>query len=233
LAAGERLWLVLFAPRRAECQQIQSTTRIDICVRRPSLSRGHRRNDLYLADLTQATFVPGTPGSWSGPQSVTTIIGSLAGMSGATVAPRSGHLATVTSEFGGSSFAVLRLPATSGSGTPAIVDYAFVSCIDDFDAGFYPHTLTAYTSPNDGKAYTVFANWLPEHQTRWRSWTWPACSQSPARETATPSSGACPMATASRASSRRTEQHSKETKRGRWLLPASLPPVLIPPRWPV
>ena len=114
LAAGERLWLVLFAPRRAECQQIQSTTRIDICVRRPSLSRGDRRNNLYLADLTQATFVPGTPGSWSGPQSVTTIIGSLAGLSGATVAPRSGHLATVTSEFGDSSFAVLRLPATSG-----------------------------------------------------------------------------------------------------------------------
>ena len=158
------------------------------------------------------------------------IIGGLVGSHGR--AP-GGHVATVTSEFGGSSFAVLRLPATSGSGTPAIVDYAFVSCIDDFDAGFYPHTLTAYTSPNDGKAYTVFANWLPEHQTRWRSWTWPACSQSPARETATPSSGACPMATASRASSRRTEQHSKETKRGRWLLPASLPPVLIPPRWPV
>jgi hypothetical protein len=122
-------------------------------------------NKVYLADLTQATFTPGTPGSWTGPQSTTTIIGSYsAGLSGVTVAPGSAHLATVTGEFGGSSFSVLQLPATSGAGTPAIVDYAYVPCITGFSAGLDPHTVSAYTSPNDGKAYTVFASSPPPLQ---------------------------------------------------------------------
>lgn len=119
-------------------------------------------NEVYLADLTQATFTVGTPGSWTGPQSITTIIGSYsAGLSGVTVAPGSAHLATVTGEFGGSSFSVLQLPAASGSGTPTIVDYAYVPCINGFSAGLDPHTVSAYTSPNDGKAYTVFASSPP------------------------------------------------------------------------
>jgi hypothetical protein len=130
------------------------------CATGIALTVGEFSNQVYLADLTQATFVAGSPGSWSGPHSITTIIGSYAaGLSGVTVAPGSGHLATVTGEFGGSSFAVLQLPATSGTGTPAIVDYAYVQCLTGFTAGFDPHTVSAYTSPNDGKAYTVFANW--------------------------------------------------------------------------
>jgi hypothetical protein len=131
------------------------------CTTGIAITVGEFSNNVFLADLTQATFTPGSPaGTWTSPSSNTTIIGSYAaGLSGATVAPGTAHLATVTGEFGGSSFAVLQLPATSGSGTPSIVDYAYVSCITGFSAGFDPHTLTAYTSPNDGKAYTVFANW--------------------------------------------------------------------------
>jgi hypothetical protein len=132
------------------------------CVTGIAITVGEFSNQVYLADLTQATFVAGTPGSWSGPQSVTTIIGSYsAGLSGVTVAPGSSHVATVTGEFGGSSFSVLQLPSTSGSGTPAIVDYAYVNCITGFSAGLDPHTVTAYTSPNDGKPYTVFASGPP------------------------------------------------------------------------
>ena len=52
---------------------------------------------------------------------------------------------------------MLKLPSTSGSGTPALADYA-VTCITGFSAGFDPHTVSAYTSPNNGKAFTVFAN---------------------------------------------------------------------------
>ena len=115
-----------------------------------------------MADLTQASFVAGTPGSWSGPQNIVTLNASFsAGTSGITVAPGTSHLATVTGEFGGSSFAVLQLPATSGTGTPSIVDYAFVPCIGGLSAGLDPHTVSAYTSPNDGKAYTVFASSPP------------------------------------------------------------------------
>jgi hypothetical protein len=125
-----------------------------------ALSVGEFSNTVYLADLTQATFTPGTPGSWTAPQAAPSIIGSYsAGLSGVTVAPGSGHLAAVTGEFGGSSFSVLQLPSTSGSGTPSIIDYAYVTCINNFSAGFDPHTVSAYTSPNDGKAYVVFANW--------------------------------------------------------------------------
>jgi hypothetical protein len=28
-----------------------------------------------------------------------------------------------------------------------------------FDAGYDPHTVTAYTSPNNNKSYAVFADW--------------------------------------------------------------------------
>jgi len=127
-----------------------------------ALTVGEFTNTVFMADLTQATFTSGAPGSWTGPTSQTSIIGSYsAGLSGVTVAPGSAHLATVTGEFGGSSFSVLQLPSTSGTGTPGIVDYAYVQCITGFSAGFDPHTVTAYTSPNDGKAYTVFASGPP------------------------------------------------------------------------
>ena len=54
--------------------------------------------------------------------------------------------------------AVFQLPATSGSEHP-------VSCyagaylpntpLGTFSAGYDPHTITAYTSPNNGKAYVL------------------------------------------------------------------------------
>ncbi|HEY8706899.1 MAG TPA: hypothetical protein VIM34_02770, partial [Burkholderiaceae bacterium] len=83
--------------------------------------------------------------------------------SGITVAPGSSHLAIVTGEFGGSSFAVLQLPSTSGpgTGTPAIVDYAYVQSICGVSAGLDPHTISAYTSGNDGRAYGVMASGGP------------------------------------------------------------------------
>jgi hypothetical protein len=118
--------------------------------------------NVFLADLTQATFTPGSPGAWTAPNSITTLAGSFsAGTSGITFAPGTSHLGTVTGEFGGSSFAVLQLPSTSGTGTPALVDYAYVPCITGFNAGTDPHTVSAYTSPNNGKAYTVFASSAP------------------------------------------------------------------------
>ncbi len=123
-------------------------------------------NNLTLSDMKQAIFVPGAPGSWTAPTSTTTLIGSYsAGLSGAAVAPGSSDLGVVTGEFGGSSFAILKLPSTSGSGTPALTDYAFVPCITGVNAGLDPHTMTAYVSPNDGKSYTVFASGGPPPST--------------------------------------------------------------------
>src|ERR1039458_6393013 len=123
-------------------------------------------NNVYITDLTQATFVPGFPGTWSAPEQVVPLDISVygffsAGASGISVAPGSAHLGIVTGEFGGNVFAVLQLPATSGSGTPGLVDYANATIPFGFSSGFDPHTVTAYTSANDGKAYGLLASGLP------------------------------------------------------------------------
>lgn len=129
-----------------------------------AMTPGEFSNQVFVQDLTQATF--GLT-SYTAPNSTVTLTTSYsfsAGLSGLTVAPGSGHLGVAMGEFGGASFAVLQLPSTSGTGTPTISDYA-VALIPSspqcgaFSAGFDPHTLTAYTSPNDGKAYGVFVGY--------------------------------------------------------------------------
>ena len=59
-------------------------------------------SNIVLADPTQATFVPGAPGTWTAPTSVITLAGTSfsAGASGMVIAPGSSHLAVVTGEFG-------------------------------------------------------------------------------------------------------------------------------------
>jgi hypothetical protein len=126
-------------------------------------------DDIYITDLTQATFTAGTPGTWSAPGQFINLSdgGYSAGTCGISSAPGTGHLAVVTGEFGGSAFSALQLPSTSGSGTPALADYAYVSSMPNtpdgsgFSAGYDPHTVTAYTSPNNSKAYAVFADYAP------------------------------------------------------------------------
>ena len=89
-----------------------------------------------------------------------------AGTSGISVAQGSSHLAIVTGEFGGNTFAVLQLQPASGTGgaNPAVVDWV-VGVMPNtpdgagFSAGFDPHTVTAYTSPNTGKAIGLYADW--------------------------------------------------------------------------
>jgi hypothetical protein len=145
------------------------------CVTGLALSSVEFTNNVFIEDITQAAFTPGTPGSYTAPNSTLTMVtdwGFSAGTSGISIAPGSSHLAVVTGEFGGNTFAILQLPSTSGSGTPSILDYAVAAipanpaggsspCAGGFSAGLDPHTVTAYTSPNDGKAYAVFASGPP------------------------------------------------------------------------
>lgn len=140
------------------------------CTTGIALSTQEFTNNLFITDLTQATFTPpsgGGAGSWSAPsQSVYLNTYWLsAGTSGISVAAGTTHLGITMGEFGGSSFVAFRLPATSGSGTPNLVDYvgAFMPNTPDgnsFNAGYDPHTITAYTSPNDGKAYGLVVDWI-------------------------------------------------------------------------
>jgi hypothetical protein len=124
-----------------------------------ALSTDEGSNQIYLADLTQATFTPGSPGSWTAPSKFETLEEATelgAGTSGVAVAQGT-HTGIVTGEFGGSQIVAIALPATSGTGTPALSDY--VSChISEFTQGDDPHTVTAYKSPNSGDAIGLVGN---------------------------------------------------------------------------
>ena len=125
--------------------------------------------NLYIADLTQAKFTggtPGTPGTWTDTASQVVTFPEFAGMGagtcGISVAPGA-HLGIVTGEFGGNVTGVIELPATSGTGTPAFPDYVAFTVPDEpngntFEQGADPHTVTAYVSPNTGKAYGVISD---------------------------------------------------------------------------
>jgi hypothetical protein len=136
-----------------------------------ALSSVEGTNAVYMADLSQSTLTPGSPaGSWTSPFTLFTVtgqsLGFAAGTSGITVAPGGSHLAIVTGEFGGNTFAVLQLQPTSGTGgaAPTVVDWV-VGVMPNtpdgvgFSAGFDPHTVTAYTSPNTGKAIGLYSDW--------------------------------------------------------------------------
>jgi len=143
------------------------------CTTGIALSTQEFTNNLFIADLTQATFTAPTGGvtygTWTAPSQSVNLYPSgdfnfSAGTSGISVAPGTTHLGITEGEFGGNTFAAFQLPATSGTGTPNFVDYvgASLPATPDgvaFSAGTDPHTITAYTSPNNGKAYGLVAGW--------------------------------------------------------------------------
>jgi len=139
------------------------------CTTGIALATDEGTGNLFIADLTQATFTPGTdgaPGTWTDPGSALVNFpefeGLEAGTCGIAVAPGT-HLAIVTGEFGGNLEGVVELPSTSGSGTPAFPDYVAFTMPsppteEGWSQGFDPHTVTAYVSPNSKKAYGVLEN---------------------------------------------------------------------------
>ncbi|MDO8434703.1 MAG: hypothetical protein Q7S58_20085, partial [Candidatus Binatus sp.] len=69
----------------------------------------------------------------------------------------------VTGEFGGDNVGAIQLPATSGTGTPAVVDYVLLKLPPlpgggTFQTGLDPHTVTAYVSPTSNKAFAIVAD---------------------------------------------------------------------------
>jgi hypothetical protein len=139
-----------------------------------ALASSEGTSNVLLADLTQSIFTPNSPNFWTaGPgnsgANVITLPGTVfsSGTSGISMAQGTSHLAIVTGEFGGNSFAILQLPSTSGSGTPNLQDWAYVSSSvfpnepagGVFSAGFDPHTVTTYVSPNSGRATAVMAGY--------------------------------------------------------------------------
>jgi hypothetical protein len=130
------------------------------------------RTTVAFANLKGATYAGGvagvSPGTWSAPTFIQDFApdfeGLSSGNSGSAVAPGS-HLAVITGEFGGSKLGVLQLPASIGpADTPAATDWVAADVPSPpetgipWSMGFDPHTLTAYKSPNDGKAYALISN---------------------------------------------------------------------------
>jgi len=134
------------------------------CSTGVAISGGEGTNSLQLVNLNNVTF--GTT-TYTAPNTIATLKTAYsfsAGLSGSAVAQGSGHLAVVTGEFGGNTFAVVQLPAVPSTGVPAVIDYVVAeipssAACGAFSAGFDPHTVTAYTSPNTGDAYAVFAGY--------------------------------------------------------------------------
>ncbi len=132
------------------------------CTTSIGLSAVEFTGDLYITDLSQAQY---TGSTWSGAgqfQTFPEFAGFSAGTSGIAVAPGT-HLVVVAGEFGGNTFGALVLPATSGIGVPAVVDYVAATLPNTPDGqvwaqGLDPHTVTAYVSPSDKKGYALMAN---------------------------------------------------------------------------
>ena len=133
-------------------------------------------SNLYLSDLTQAVFTPGSPGTWTAPTALINIPewtiydGPESGLDGVAIAGTT-HLGIVLGEYPfpippnyANAVMVVQLPSTSGSGTPALVDYAVALLPNDpdgntFSIGCDPHTVAAYVSPNSGKALGVVSDY--------------------------------------------------------------------------
>jgi hypothetical protein len=116
---------------------------------------------IFIADLNQATYTAGSPGTWAAPSQVQFLTDSFlaAGASGIAVAQGT-HTGVVSGEFGGDQITAIALPTTLGTGgtIPSISDWVSCSIGGGFSNGYDPHTVTAYQSPNSGHAIAVLAN---------------------------------------------------------------------------
>jgi hypothetical protein len=118
-------------------------------------------SSIFIADLKQATFTPGSPaGIWTAASQVQSLSESVLAAGASSIAVAQGtHTGIVSGEFGGDAITAIALPAISGSGTPAIKDWVTCSIGSGFSNGLDPHTVTAYQSPNSSKhAFALLAN---------------------------------------------------------------------------
>jgi len=138
------------------------------CTTGLALATEEDTSNIFVTDLTQASFTPATSSAtatWTAPnqlQNLPEFSTFSAGTTGITIAPGS-HLGLLEDEFGNNAFGAIELPSTSGTGTPAITDWV-VGVMPSDPSGFPwsipldPHGLTAYVSPNTGKAMGLLMN---------------------------------------------------------------------------
>jgi hypothetical protein len=136
------------------------------CTTDIAVSGDEFNNRVFITDLSQAVFTPGAggnPGTWDAPAQMQNTPGLLGiTTTGVAIAP-SGHVGIMQEEFGGNNFAAFSLPATSGTGTPALTDWVAATVPTQPDKlGWQntddPHGLTAYTSPTTTRPMGVLLN---------------------------------------------------------------------------
>jgi hypothetical protein len=121
--------------------------------------------DIALFDLSQATFTTsGAVGGWTTPgKQIQTLSNLTFGGITAISVVSGAHVAIISGEFSSNLVGALKLPATSGSGVPAIADWVEAQMPNDPSGAAWlnwhqPSGLGSYTSPNNGKAYGVMMN---------------------------------------------------------------------------
>jgi len=143
------------------------------CLTGIALSTDEFTDNLVITDLTQATY---TGSSWSAPlqfeafPEYSAYEGPESGTDGIAIATGT-HLGIVTGEFPfppsqANAIIAIHLPDSSGTGIPALKDYAVAVMPNDpdgypFSMGCDPHTVTAYVSPTTGKAMGLLAEYGP------------------------------------------------------------------------
>jgi len=107
--------------------------------------------NLFIADLTQAIYLSGSPGTWIAPNQLQPLPEFAdnfgAGTTGIAVA-YGAHEALLEDEFGTTAFGAIMLPSTSGSGTPSVQDWVVAEMPNTPDEQSWlmaldPHGLTA------------------------------------------------------------------------------------------
>src|SRR5207244_795310 len=109
------------------------------------------RFDIYIADLTQAVFTPGSPGTWRAPYRFKVL--SELDTPPSDIAVAQGTHIGIVARMSSNSITAIKLPAVSGSGIPDIKDW--VTCTIPAITDNPPHTVNAYQSPNTGHATSL------------------------------------------------------------------------------
>ena len=114
------------------------------------------RFDIYIADLTQAVFTPGSPGTWRAPYRFKVL--SELDTPPSDIAVAQGTHIGIVARMSSNSITAIKLPAVSGSGIPDIKDW--VTCTIPAITGNAPHTVNAYQSPNTGHAISLIRDFF-------------------------------------------------------------------------
>jgi hypothetical protein len=105
---------------------------------------------VFMADLTQLKLNFFFPQTWDAPsQNFQLTQADLPNTEYGGIAVAQGtHIGIMTTEFSSEALVAFRLPATSGSGVPAMQDWVTCSVGHNFSSSSDPHDLTAYMTPD-------------------------------------------------------------------------------------